>query len=197
MGFVPQPVEKLIEAFAKFPGIGKKTAQRMAFYVLKSNNQQAVQLAEAVMDVKSKILSCTICGGITVEDPCAICSDSKRQENLLCIVEESSDIYVFEKTNSYRGKYHVLGGVLSPLDGIGPDDLTIVNLLNRVNKNMEVILATNPSIEGEATALYISRLLKEKGVKSSRLARGIPVGGLLEYIDEATLIRAIEGRVAL
>ena len=169
----------------------------MAFYVLKSNNQQAVQLAEAVMDVKSKILSCTICGGITVEDPCAICSDSKRQENLLCIVEESSDIYVFEKTNSYRGKYHVLGGVLSPLDGIGPDDLTIDNLMNRVNENMEVILATNPSIEGEATALYISRLLKEKGVKSSRLARGIPVGGLLEYIDEATLIRAIEGRVAL
>ena len=197
MGFVPKPVEKLIEAFAKFPGIGKKTAQRMAFYVLKSNNQQAVQLAEAVMDVKSKILSCTICGGITVEDPCAICSDSKRQENLLCIVEESSDIYVFEKTNSYRGKYHVLGGVLSPLDGIGPDDLTIDNLMNRVNENMEVILATNPSIEGEATALYISRLLKEKGVKSSRLARGIPVGGLLEYIDEATLIRAIEGRVAL
>ena len=197
MCFVPQPVEKLIEAFAKFPGIGKKTAQRMAFYVLKSNNQQAVQLAEAVMDVKSKILSCTICGGITVEDPCAICSDSKRQENLLCIVEESSDIYVFEKTNSYRGKYHVLGGVLSPLDGIGPDDLTIDNLMNRVNENMEVILATNPSIEGEATALYISRLLKEKGVKSSRLARGIPVGGLLEYIDEATLIRAIEGRVAL
>ena len=169
----------------------------MAFYVLKSNNQQAVQLAEAVMDVKSKILSCTICGGITVEDPCAICSDSKRQENLLCIVEESSDIYVFEKTNSYRGKYHVLGGVLSPLDGIGPDDLTIDNLMTRVNENMEVILATNPSIEGEATALYISRLLKEKGVKSSRLARGIPVGGLLEYIDEATLIRAIEGRVAL
>ncbi len=197
MGFVPQPVEKLIEAFAKFPGIGKKTAQRMAFYVLKSNNQQAVQLAEAVMDVKSKILSCTICGGITVEDPCAICSDSKRQENLLCIVEESSDIYVFEKTNSYRGKYHVLGGVLSPLDGIGPDDLTIDNLMSRVNENMEVILATNPSIEGEATALYISRLLKEKGVKSSRLARGIPVGGLLEYIDEATLIRAIEGRVVL
>ena len=197
MGFVPQPVEKLIEAFAKFPGIGKKTAQRMAFYVLKSNNQQAVQLAEAVMDVKSKILSCTICGGITVEDPCAICSDSKRQENLLCIVEESSDIYVFEKTNSYRGKYHVLGGVLSPLDGIGPDDLTIDNLMSRVNENMEVILATNPSIEGEATALYISRLLKEKGVKSSRLARGIPVGGLLEYIDEAILIRAIEGRVVL
>jgi recombination protein RecR len=197
MGFVPQPVEKLIEAFAKFPGIGKKTAQRMAFFVLKSNNQQAVQLAEAVMDVKSKILSCTICGGITVDDPCAICSDTKRQENLLCIVEESSDIYAFEKTNSYRGKYHVLGGVLSPLDGVGPDDLTIDNLMSRVNENMEVILATNPSIEGEATALYISKLLKEKGVKSSRLARGIPVGGLLEYIDEATLIRAIEGRISL
>ena len=197
MGFVPPPVEKLIESFAKFPGIGKKTAQRMAFYVLKSDNEQAVQLAQAVMDVKSKILTCTICGGITVDDPCAICADSKRREDLLCIVEESSDIYAFEKTNSYRGKYHVLGGVLSPLDGIGPDDLTIDSLMSRVNKDMEVILATNPSIEGEATALYISKLLKEKGIKSSKLARGLPVGGALEYIDEATLIRALEGRVTL
>ncbi|MBC8322061.1 MAG: recombination protein RecR [Candidatus Marinimicrobia bacterium] len=197
MGFVPPPVEKLIEAFARFPGIGKKTAQRMAFYVLKSDNQYAVQLAEAVMDVKSKILNCSMCGGITVEDPCSICSDSKRQEDLLCIVEESSDIYAFEKTNTFRGKYHVLGGVLSPLDGVGPDDLTIDNLMSRVTEGMEVILATNPSVEGEATALYIGKLLKEKGVKSSRLARGIPVGGALEYVDEATLIRAIEGRVLL
>ncbi len=197
MSFVPPPVEKLIEAFARFPGIGKKTAQRMAFYVLKSDNQYAVQLAEAVMDVKSKILTCSMCGGITVEDPCSICSDSKRQDDLLCIVEESSDIYAFEKTNSFRGKYHVLGGVLSPLDGIGPDDLTIDNLMSRVTNGMEVILATNPSVEGEATALYIGKLLKEKGIKSSRLARGIPVGGALEYIDEATLIRAIEGRVSL
>ena len=197
MGFVPPPVEKLIDAFAKFPGIGKKTAQRMAFHVLKSNNEQAVHLAEAVMDVKSKILMCSMCGGITVYDPCAICLDSKRREDLLCIVEEPSDIYAFEKTNSYRGKYHVLGGVLSPLDGIGPDDLTIDQLMSRVNSDMEVILATNPSVEGEATALYIGKLLKEKGIKSSRLARGLPVGGDLEYIDEATLIRAIEGRVAL
>jgi recombination protein RecR len=197
MGFVPPPVEKLIESFAKFPGIGKKTAQRMAFYVLKSDNEQAAQLAQAVMNVKSKILTCTMCGGITVDDPCAICTDSKRREDLLCIVEVSSDIYAFEKTNCYRGKYHVLGGVLSPLDGIGPDDLTIDNLMSRVNKDMEVILATNPSIEGEATALYISKLLKEKGIKSSRLARGLPVGGALEYIDEATLIRALEGRVTL
>ena len=197
MGFVPPPVEKLIESFAKFPGIGKKTAQRMAFHVLKSDNEQAVQLAQAVMDVKSKILTCTICGGITVDDPCAICADSKRREDLLCIVEKSSDIYAFEKTNSYRGKYHVLGGVLSPLDGIGPDDLTIDSLMSRVNKDMEVILATNPSIEGEATALYISKLLKEKGIKSSKLARGRPVGGALEYTDEATLIRALEGLVTI
>ena len=197
MGFVPPPVEKLIESFAKFPGIGKKTAQRMAFYVLKSDNEQAAQLAQAIMNVKSKILTCTMCGGITVDDPCAICADSKRREDLLCIVEVSSDIYAFEKTNCYRGKYHVLGGVLSPLDGIGPDDLTIDSLMSRVNKDMEVILATNPSIEGEATALYISKLLKEKGIKSSKLARGLPVGGALEYIDEATLIRALEGRVTL
>jgi len=197
MGFVPPTVEKLIESFAKFPGIGKKTAQRMAFHVLKSDKEQAVQLAQAVMDVKSKILICSVCSGITVDDPCAICTDSKRREDLLCIVEESSDIYAFEKTNSYHGKYHVLGGVLSPLDGIGPDDLTIDGLMSRVNKDMEVILATNPSIEGEATALYISKLLKEKGIKSSKLARGLPVGGALEYIDEATLIRALEGRVTL
>lgn len=197
MGFIPSSVEKLIGAFARFPGIGKKTAQRMAFHILKKNSEEAVHLAQAVMDVKTNILSCSICGGITEDDPCNICSDSKRQENLLCIVEEPSDIYPFEKTNSYRGKYHVLGGVLSPLDGIGPDDLTIDKLLDRVNTDMEVILATNASVEGEATALYISKLLKEIGVKSTRLARGLPVGGSLEYIDEATLIRAIEGRVAL
>lgn len=197
MGFIPSSVEKLIGAFARFPGIGKKTAQRMAFHILKKNSEEAVHLAQAVMDVKTNILSCSICGGITEDDPCNICSDSKRQENLLCIVEEPSDIYPFEKTNSYRGKYHVLGGVLSPLDGIGPDDLTIDRLLDRVNTDMEVILATNASVEGEATALYISKLLKEIGVKSTRLARGLPVGGSLEYIDEATLIRAIEGRVAL
>lgn len=197
MGFIPSSVEKLIGAFARFPGIGKKTAQRMAFHILKKNSEEAVHLAQAVMDVKTNILSCSICGGITEDDPCNICSDSKRQENLLCIVEEPSDIYPFEKTNCYRGKYHVLGGVLSPLDGIGPDDLTIDKLLDRVNTDMEVILATNASVEGEATALYISKLLKEIGVKSTRLARGLPVGGSLEYIDEATLIRAIEGRVAL
>ena len=197
MGFAPPPVEKLIEAFAKFPGIGKKTAQRMAFHVLKSNNEEAVRLAEAVMDVKSKIINCGMCGGITTDDPCSICSDPNRSDEMLCIIEESSDIYAFEKTNSYRGKYHVLGGVLSPLDGVGPDDLNIDGLMNRVNNNMEVILATNPSVEGEATALYISKLLKEKGIRSSRLARGLPVGRALEYIDEATLVRAIEGRVTL
>jgi len=197
MGFIPTSVEKLINAFSRFPGIGKKTAQRMAFHVLKSNNEEAVQLAQAVMDVKTNILSCSICGGITEDDPCSICSDSKRRDDLLCIIEEASDIYAFEKTNSYRGKYHVLGGVLSPLDGIGPDDLNINRLMDRANEDMEVILATNASVEGEATALYIGKLLKEKGIKSTRLARGLPVGGALEYIDEATLIRAIEGRVAL
>ncbi len=197
MGFIPTTVEKLIDAFSRFPGIGKKTAQRMAFFILKSSNENAVFLAQAVMDVKSNILSCSVCGGITEEDPCGICTDYKRRDDLICIVEEASDIYAFEKTNSYRGKYHVLGGVLSPLDGIGPDDLKIDQLLERVNDGMEVILATNPSVEGEATALYIGKLLKDKGIKSSRLARGLPVGGALEYIDEATLIRAIEGRVKL
>ncbi len=197
MGSIPPSLEQLIKVFARFPGIGRKTAQRMAFHILKSDNKFAVKLAQATMDVKQIIQQCALCGGITEDDPCAICTDTRRQSDVLCIVEEPNDIYTFEKTNSFRGKYHVLGGALSPMDGVGPDDLRINSLLDRVNDNMEVILATNPNVEGEATALYISKLLKEKGVKSSRLARGLPVGSNLEYIDEATLVRAIEDRISL
>ncbi len=197
MGAVPQSINRLIEEFSRFPGIGRKTAQRMAFHVLKSTHQDSAHLAEAVMDVKTKILFCSHCGGITEEDPCSICSDGKRDPQLLCIVEEAADIYAFEKTNSFRGIYHVLGGVLSPLDGIGPDDLNIDKLLQRVRPQQEVIIATNPSIEGDATALYLAKLLKDKSVKVTRLARGIPVGGDLEYTDDATLIRAMEGRTSL
>ena len=193
----PQSVERLISEFAKFPGIGKKTAQRMAFHVLMSNNEHTAHLAQAVMDVKTKILLCSACGGITEDDPCHICSDPKRDKNLICIVEDPADIYAFERMGIFRGLYHVLGGVISPLDGIGPDSLTIDRLLTRIQEGMEIILATNASIEGDTTALYLGKILNGKGVEVTRLARGIPVGGELEYIDEATLQRAIEGRTQL
>ncbi|HIB51968.1 MAG TPA: recombination protein RecR [Candidatus Marinimicrobia bacterium] len=193
----PQSVERLISEFAKFPGIGKKTAQRMAFHVLMSNNEHSAHLAQAVMDVKTKILLCSSCGGITEDDPCHICSDPKRDKNLICVVEDPADIYAFERMGIFRGLYHVLGGVISPLDGIGPDSLTIDRLLTRIQEGMEIILATNASIEGDTTALYLGKILNGKGVEVTRLARGIPVGGELEYIDEATLQRAIEGRTQL
>ena len=193
----PQSVERLISEFAKFPGIGKKTAQRMAFHILMSNNEHSAHLAQAVMDVKTKILLCSTCGGITEDDPCHICSDTRRDKNLICIVEDPADIYAFERMGIFRGLYHVLGGVISPLDGIGPDSLTIDRLLTRIQEGMEIILATNASIEGDTTALYLGKILNEKGVEVTRLARGIPVGGELEYVDEATLQRAIEGRTQL
>lgn len=194
MGSIPESINCLIDEFSRFPGIGRKTAQRMAFHVLKSPNEQAVHLAEAVMDMKTKIFFCSLCGGITEQDPCFICSDSKRDSSIFCVVEEAADIYAFEKTNSFRGLYHVLGGVLSPLDGIGPDDLNLNSLLDRINPGNEVIIATNPSIEGDATALFIAKLLKDKDIMVTRLARGIPVGGDLEYTDDATLMQAMEGR---
>ncbi len=197
MGLVPDSIEKLIEQFAKFPGIGKKTAQRMTFHVLKSPNENVARLAQAVLDVKTKIMSCSICGGITEVDACRICTDSKRNRNLICVVEEAADIYAFERTNMFNGVYHVLGGVLSPLDGIGPDELNIDGLLQRVKDGMEVVIATNPSIEGDTTALYLGKMLNEKDVRITRLARGMPVGSDLEYTDDATLIRAMEGRTLL
>lgn len=197
MGSIPDSLYRLIDEFSRFPGIGKKTAQRMAYQVLKYSNAEAVSLAQAVMDLKTKILTCSLCGGITEQDPCYICSDAKRDRSIICIVEESDDIYAFEKTNTYRGLYHVLGGVLSPLDGVGPDELNLDTLLKRLEGITEVVLAVNPSIEGEATALYIGKLLTGKGIKVTRLARGLPVGGDLEFTDDATLIWALEGRTLL
>jgi len=193
----PDSILQLIDAFSCFPGIGRKTAQRMAFHVLKSSSNIASQLSQSVINMKSKIRFCSICNGITENDPCNICSNSKRDQSSICIVEQASDVYTFEKTNSYYGVYHVLGGVLSPLDGVGPDDLTIQSLITRVKPGYEIVIATNPSIEGEATSLYIAKLLKEKSVKVTRLARGLPMGGDLEYLDEATLMRAMEGRTTL
>ena len=197
MGFVPDSINRLIEQFAKFPGIGRKTARRMAFHLLNASDETAVQLAQAILDMKTKIRFCDICGGITEQETCEICLDSKRNRNLICVVEEAADIYAFERTNSFYGLYHVLGGVLSPLDGIGPDDLNIDSLLPRINHDSEIIVATNPSVEGETTALYLAKLLNSRGVIVTRLARGLPVGSDLEYTDDATLIRAIEGRTSL
>jgi len=194
MDALPESLNRLVAGLSDFPGIGKKTAERMAFYLLKSNDGWAQNLAKAIMDVKEQIHECPICHNISDTSPCSICSDAKRDPSLLCVVEDTTDLVVFEKTNHFRGKYHVLGGVLSPLDGIGPEDLHFDTLLERINGEEEVIIATNPNAEGETTALYLAKLLKEHNIKVTRLASGIPVGGDLEYIDEATLVSALEGR---
>ena len=194
MDALPESLNRLVDSLSGFPGIGKKTAERMAFYLLKSNDGWAQNLAKAIMDVKEQIHECPICHNISDTSPCSICSDTKRDLSLLCVVEDTTDLVVFEKTNHFRGKYHVLGGVLSPLDGIGPEDLHFDTLLERINGEEEVIIATNPSAEGETTALYLAKLLKEHNIKVTRLASGIPVGGDLEYTDEATLVSALEGR---
>lgn len=194
MDALPESLNRLVDGLSDFPGIGKKTAERMAFYLLKSNDGWAQNLAKAIMDVKEQIHECPICHNISDTSPCSICSDTKRDPSLLCVVEDTTDLVVFEKTNHFRGKYHVLGGVLSPLDGIGPEDLHFDTLLERINGEEEVIIATNPSAEGETTALYLAKILKEHNIKVTRLASGIPVGGDLEYTDEATLVSALEGR---
>jgi len=194
MDALPESLNRLVDGLSDFPGIGKKTAERMAFYLLKSNDGWAQNLAKAIMDVIEQIHECPICHNISDTSPCSICSDAKRDPSLLCVVEDTADLIVFEKTNHFRGKYHVLGGVLSPLDGIGPEDLHFDTLLERINGEEEVIIATNPNAEGETTALYLAKLLKEHNIKVTRLASGIPVGGDLEYTDEATLVSALEGR---
>jgi len=197
MSSFPFSIQKLIDRFARFPGIGKKTAQRMAFQVLKSDEIQAAELAESIINVKSKIRACAICGSISEQDICKICTDPKRKIEMICVVEDPQDIFIFERAGTYRGVYHVLGGILSPLDGIGPDDLNLNKLIDRVKEDTELILATNPSVEGDTTALYINKLFAEKNIKISRLARGIPIGSAIEYTDEATLARALEERTSL
>jgi len=197
MHTLPDSANRLIDELSRLPGVGRKTAQRLAFYFLSSDVELSHSLSNALLDIKQKIKSCSICHGITEEDPCKICDDNKRNDSLICVVENAYDIFVFEKTNSFSGKYHILGGALSPLDGIGPEDLNIDTLLDRVVEGMEVIIATNPSVEGETTALYLSNILGKKGASVTKLARGVPVGSDLEYVDEATLIRAMEGRVSV
>ena len=196
MQYLSGTVETAIVELSKLPGIGRKTAQRLAFYLLKIPRGEVEALAAALVALKEKVLACSRCFNLTDSDPCGICANAKREQKILCVVEEANDVLALEKTGEFRGLYHVLGGALSPLDGIGPDDLRIRELLARVqNGAAEVILATNPNTEGEATAIYLSNLIKPLGVRVTRIARGLPVGGDLEYTDEVTLSRALTGRV--
>jgi recombination protein RecR len=194
--FAARSVTQLIEELMRLPGVGEKTAQRLAFHLLKTSKQEADALALAILAVKEKIRRCSQCYGITEQDLCPICSDPKRDRTLLSVVEEPADIFAFEKLREYRGLYHVLGGALSPLEGIGPEDLTITQLFTRLHQGeiQEVIVATNPNLEGEATAMYLSKVLKPLSVKVTRLAHGLPIGSALEYADEVTLLKSLEGR---
>ena len=196
MNYSVLPLTKLTEYFERLPGIGKKSAQRLAFYVLRMPKEEAEGFAAAILDAREKIGYCEVCKNITDKPRCAICSDETRDDGTICVVEDPRDVLAIERTKEYHGLYHVLGGLISPMDGIGPEALSIKELLARLEdgKVKEVIMATNPTVEGEATAMYISRLLKPLGVMVTRLAYGIPVGGNLEYADEVTLYRAIEGR---
>lgn len=193
----PQPMNRLIHELAKLPGIGPRTAQRLAFYVLTLPQEEVTRLVEALVEAKQKIGFCTLCGHLTEVSPCSICSDFNRDQSLICVVEEPKDVIAMEKTRVFKGLYHVLGGAISPLEGIGPEDLRIKDLLQRTAQNRfsEVIIATDPNVEGEATALYLSKILKPLGLRITRLARGLPVGGDLEYADEITLGKAFEGRI--
>jgi recombination protein RecR len=192
----PEPVARLIEALQRLPGIGPKTAQRLTFFLLKRPAEEVRELAEALLAVKERIVYCRTCFNVTDEDPCRICRDPGRDSGVLCVVEEPNDLLAMERTGEFRGRYHVLLGALSPLEGIGPEDLKVRELLARLDAGgvAEVILATNPNVEGEATALYLARLLRPLGVRVTRIARGLPVGGDLEYADQVTLSKALEGR---
>lgn len=192
----PESLFKLVNELKKLPSVGRKTAERMAFHLLKSKRDDINALINAIIDIKEKVKLCSQCNSITETDPCNFCTDSHRERTTLCVVEEPHDVFAIEKTKGYRGIYHVLMGVLSPLDGIGPSDLRIEELLKRAKEDgiREVILATNPNLEGEATAMYIAKMLKPLGMKITRIARGLPVGGALEYADEVTLTKSFEGR---
>ena len=197
MSKYPEPANKLIDQLSQLPSIGRKTAQRLAFYILKSDDAYIRNLSDAINDIKKNILFCDNCGIMSEENICHICKDNDRVDNIICVVEQPQDIYAFEKTNSFKGEYHVIGGVLSPLDGVGPDDLNLEKLYKRVKSGMEIIIATNPSIEGDTTSLYLAKILEKLGAKVTRLARGLPVGSDLEFMDELTLARAIEGRTII
>lgn len=193
-----ETLERVAEELSKLPSIGRKTAHRIAMYLAKSPAEDVINLSDALLKLKDKIKLCSICCNITEDDPCAICNSGKRQKTTICIVEEPGDVFAIEKTNEFRGLYHVLHGIISPLDGIGPEDIKVKELLTRLSGNVEeVILALNPSVEGEYTITYLSKLIKPLNIKISRIARGIPVGTDLEYADEITLAKALEGRIIL
>lgn len=192
----PEPISKLIDSFMKLPGIGPKTASRLAFFVLTMQEDTVLNFAKALIDAKRNLSYCSVCGHITDVDPCHICQDPQRDRSTICVVQDTKDVIAMEKMRDYHGLYHVLQGAISPMDGIGPEDINVPSLLKRLQNDevQELILATNPTIEGEATAMYISRLVKPSGIRTTRIAHGLPVGGDLEYADEVTLSKALEGR---
>lgn len=197
MDTTPRAVTRLIDEFHRLPGIGPKTAQRLTFYLLRAPKENTQSLADALIHLKENIVTCSICTNIAEQNPCAICRDESRDRSIVCVVEEPLDVLAIERTREYRGLYHVLHGAISPVEGIGPDDLRVGELLTRIQKDSgitEIVLATNPNLEGEATAMYLERLIKPLGIKLTRLARGLPVGSDLEYADEVTITRALEGR---
>lgn len=191
-----KPLSNLIGELSKLPGIGGKTAQRLAFHILSQDDKDATALAEAILDAKKNMKYCSVCGNLTDVDPCSICSDTTRDQSIICVVESPRDVSAMERIREFQGLYHVLHGAISPMDGIGPEDINLKQLIVRLQQNdvREVILATNPNIEGEATAMYTARLIKPSGIKVTRIAHGVPVGGDLEYADEVTLSKAMEGR---
>ena len=193
---VAEPINQLIRRLARFPGVGEKTASRLALYILRCSKEEAVDLAKSIINVKEKITLCPICYNLTDQNPCRICKDEKREKEVVCIVEEPGDLMALEGSGEFRGGYHVLHGVISPLDGVNPDDIRIKELMERLNGDQikEVIIATNPTTNGNATALYLSKLIKPLGVTVTRIAQGIPIGGDIEYTDEVTLKKALEGR---
>jgi recombination protein RecR len=197
--FRPRALNHLIDELCRLPGIGEKTAQRLAFFILRSPTVRVERLAQAIAEIKEKILFCSQCSSLTEADPCPLCTDALRDRSVICVVEDPSDVFLVERTGVYKGVYHVLMGALSPLDGIGPEQLKIDALMQRIDQGgvREVICATNPNMEGEATVLYLAKLLKPRGIRLTRLAHGLPVGGHLEYTDEITLSRSLEGRLDL
>ena len=196
MKYYARPLNRLIGELSRLPGIGGKTAQRLAFHILSMQDQEAFALADAIRDAKTSMKYCSVCGNLTEEDPCSICRDERRDRSVICVVESPRDVIAMEKIREYHGLYHVLHGAISPMDGIGPEDINLKSLITRLQDEAvkELIVATNPTIEGEATAMYIARLIKPSGIRVTRIAHGIPVGGDLEYADEVTLLKAVEGR---
>ena len=194
--YYPEPISKLIDSFTKLPGIGPKTAVRLAFFVLNMKEDDVLDFAKALVNAKRELTHCSVCGHITDQDPCQICSDHTRDDSVICVVQDPKDVIAMEKMREFNGRYHVLHGAISPMDGIGPEDINVPDLIKRLkdDKVEELILATNPNVEGEATAMYISRLVKPSGIRITRIAHGLPMGGDLEYADEVTLSKAGEGR---